>query len=98
MPNISTTNLKIPYIAVLIITELIIAETLLGAEGCAIGSHICKGTIPAFVPNPIKKHKKIIDLENILICIAATFIASKFNPFEKVPQYKSPEIIKTVPK
>ena len=34
------------------------AETLLGATGCASGSQMCSGTMPAFTPNPAKNSRK----------------------------------------
>ena len=43
-----------PYKAVLSITLLIRAETLLGAAGCASGSQTWRGTTPAFAAKPKK--------------------------------------------
>jgi hypothetical protein len=36
-------------------TPDISAEMLVGAAGCASGSHTCRGTIPALTPKPRKK-------------------------------------------
>src|SRR5512133_3852811 len=36
-------------------TPDMILDIWLGACGCAYGSQMCSGTIPALVPNPIKK-------------------------------------------
>src|SRR5574340_444540 len=44
---------------IFIMTADINAETLLGATGCAFGSQVCNGTIPAFVPNPTKADTNI---------------------------------------
>ena len=34
------------------------AETLLGATGCAAGSQMCSGTMPALTPKPNRKSRK----------------------------------------
>ena len=43
----------------LTIAALINAETGLGASGCALGSHACSGSRPAFDPNPRTVSRKI---------------------------------------
>src|SRR6266446_5380540 len=54
-PRPKTQTRKRPYIPVVISTLDMRAETLLGAAGCASGSHPCNGTRPAFTPKPTKK-------------------------------------------
>ena len=44
---------------VLIITPDMRAETCDGAAGCALGSQMCRGIIPALMPNPISAGRKI---------------------------------------
>ena len=42
---------------VLMSTPDMSAETLLGATGCAAGSQMCSGTMPALTPKPKRKSK-----------------------------------------
>ena len=58
-PSRSKPTRMMPYTPMLTIAADISAETLLGASGCARGSHACSGTIPAFDPNPIPVATKI---------------------------------------
>ena len=51
-PNTSNTMRSSPYTAVFSITADISAEIWLGAAGCARGSQMCKGTMPALAPKP----------------------------------------------
>jgi len=78
-PSMNITNRIIPYIAVLIITPDMILEMWLGACGCAYGSQMCKGTMPALVPNPIKSNKKTMFLVSTGINKQALFMAEKSN-------------------
>ena len=79
----SNMNLRMPYIPVLIITPDIRAEMWLGAAGCASGSQICKGTIPALVPKPSKINKNKIAFNEAGI----RFEASLKDTNEKLPVY-----------
>ena len=54
-------NLNIAYIPNFNIIPAKITEPDVGASTCASGNQMCKGTIGIFIPNPIKKAKKIIN-------------------------------------
>ncbi len=54
----SSVTLTSPYTATLSITPDMRAETLLGAEGWALGSQMCIGTSPALVPKPTNARMK----------------------------------------
>ena len=47
---------NIPYIPDLVRIPESKAEAGAGATGCAFGSQICKGYIPALAPNPNSMH------------------------------------------
>jgi hypothetical protein len=49
--------------AVLSMTPLMRAETLLGADGWASGSQTCRGMTPAFAENPAKAKMKAMDAQ-----------------------------------
>jgi|DewCreStandDraft_3_1066083.scaffolds.fasta_scaffold04383_3 hypothetical protein len=48
-----------------------------GAVGCALGSHVCKGIIPAFVPKPIRAKINTIFFISIGIFKEEAFMSEK---------------------
>jgi hypothetical protein len=60
-PRKSKNTRTIPYTPVLIITPDMSAETFDGAAGCASGSQMCRGMMPALMPKPTVAQRKTSD-------------------------------------
>ncbi len=56
--------------AVFSITPLISADTGDGAAGCASGSQMCSGTMPALAPKPKNASRKATEAQNGVSCWA----------------------------